>query len=51
VQSGSRAGVPLILELKEQPAHAEPTPPSVALEEVQSTFDRIERELDEIAQG
>jgi sugar phosphate isomerase/epimerase len=48
---GPRAGVPLVLELKEQPAHAEPTPPSVALEEVQSTFDRIEREIDEIAQG
>jgi sugar phosphate isomerase/epimerase len=51
VQPGSRDGVPLVLELKEQPAHAEPTPPSVALEEVQSTFDRIEREFDEIARG
>jgi hypothetical protein len=50
-QPGSRDGVHLVLELKEQPAHAEPTPPSVALEEVQSTFERIERELDEIARG
>ena len=50
-QKNSRTGVPLVLELKEQPAHAEPTPPSVALVEVQRTFDRIERELDEIAQG
>jgi sugar phosphate isomerase/epimerase len=49
--SGAPTGVSLVLELKEQPTHAEPTPPSVALEEVQSTFDQIERELDEIARG
>ena len=47
----SRAGVSLVLELKEQPAHAEPAPPSLALEEAQSAFDQIGRELGEIARG
>jgi sugar phosphate isomerase/epimerase len=42
----SRDDIPLVLELKEQPAHADPAPPSVALEGVRTAFDEIERELE-----
>jgi sugar phosphate isomerase/epimerase len=40
------AGIPLVLELKEQPAQAEPAPPSVALELVRNTFDQIARQAE-----
>jgi sugar phosphate isomerase/epimerase len=36
---------PLVLELKEQPAHAEPAPPSAALEAARSAFERLQVEL------
>jgi hypothetical protein len=36
--------VPLVLELEEQPTHADPTPPTVALEALQQAFDRLEGE-------
>ncbi len=41
----ARGGIPLVLELKEQPVHADPAPESIVLETVRSTFDKIEREL------
>jgi sugar phosphate isomerase/epimerase len=47
----SRDDIPLVLELKEQPAYADPAPPSVALEAVRSTFDKIERELEAVVRG
>ncbi len=40
-------GIPLVLELKEQPAYAEPAPVSVALEMVRGTFEKIERQAEE----
>ncbi len=52
VPTAMRAGqvlsrdIPLVLELKEQPAYADPAPPSLALDAVRSTFDRIESELE-----
>jgi sugar phosphate isomerase/epimerase len=36
--------VPLVLELKEQPAYAEPAPASVTLDAVRKSFDRLEEE-------
>jgi sugar phosphate isomerase/epimerase len=36
----------LVLELKEQPAYAEPAPPSVAIEAARAAFDKIETALD-----
>jgi len=41
------ADLPLVFELKEKPAYAEPAPPSVALDAVRSAFDRVERALSE----
>jgi sugar phosphate isomerase/epimerase len=38
--------VPLVFELKEQPAYAEPTPASVSLDVARKAFDRVEEELD-----
>jgi sugar phosphate isomerase/epimerase len=38
--------VPLVFELKEQPAWAEPTPASVSLGVARKAFDRVEEELD-----
>jgi sugar phosphate isomerase/epimerase len=40
-----KMGVPLVLELKEQPAYADPAPVSVALAAARNTFDKIETEL------
>jgi sugar phosphate isomerase/epimerase len=37
--------LPLVFELKEQPAYAEPAPASVALTAVRKAFDRVERAL------
>lgn len=37
---------PLVLELKEQPAYAEPAPASVALEAARTAFDQLETALD-----
>ena len=37
---------PLVLELKEQPAYAEPAPAAVALEAVRTAFDKLETALD-----
>jgi sugar phosphate isomerase/epimerase len=37
--------VPLVFELKEQPAWAEPAPPSMALAAAQSAFEKIEQAL------
>ena len=37
---------PLVLELKEQPAYAEPAPPTVALEAARAAFDKLETALD-----
>jgi sugar phosphate isomerase/epimerase len=39
------ADLPLVFELKEKPAYAEPAPSSVALTAVRSAFDRVERAL------
>jgi len=39
------ADLPLVFELKEKPAYAEPAPSSVALSAARSAFDRIERAL------
>lgn len=39
----------LVLELKEQPAYAEPTPPSVAIEAARAAFDKLETALDSAA--
>jgi sugar phosphate isomerase/epimerase len=39
------AQLPLVLELKEQPAYAEPSPPAVALDAVRAAFDRVEAQL------
>jgi len=38
--------VPLVFELKEQPAYAEPTPASVSLGVARKAFERVEEELD-----
>jgi len=38
--------IPLVFELKEQPAWAEPTPASVSLDVARKAFDRVEEELD-----
>ncbi|PYU35331.1 MAG: sugar phosphate isomerase/epimerase [Acidobacteria bacterium] len=38
-------GLPLVFELKEQPAYADPAPTSVALSAARAAFDRIERAL------
>ena len=43
----ARNGIPLVLELKEQPAYADPAPASVALEVVRGTFEKIERQAEE----
>jgi sugar phosphate isomerase/epimerase len=40
---------PLVLELKEQPAYADPAPPSVAIEAARAAFDRLESALDSAA--
>jgi len=40
-------GIPLVLELKEQPAYADPAPASVALKVVRGTFEQIERQAEE----
>jgi sugar phosphate isomerase/epimerase len=40
--------LPLVLELKELPAYAEPAPPAVALEAARAAFDRVETELDSL---
>jgi sugar phosphate isomerase/epimerase len=37
---------PLVLELKEQPVHAEPAPAAVALEAARSAFDKLETALE-----
>jgi sugar phosphate isomerase/epimerase len=37
--------LPLVFELKEQPAYADPAPPSVALSAARAAFDRVERAL------
>ena len=37
--------VRLVFELKEQPAYAEPAPPSVSLDVARKAFDRVEEEL------
>lgn len=37
--------LPLVFELKEKPAYADPTPPSVALAAARNAFDRVERAL------
>ena len=37
--------LPLVFELKEKPAYADPAPTSVALSAARSAFDRIERVL------
>ena len=42
---GLAADVPLVLELKEQAAYAEPAPASVALGVVREAFDKIEEEI------
>ena len=39
------ADLPLVFELKEKPAYAEPAPTSIALSAVRSAFDRVERAL------
>lgn len=39
----------LVLELKEQPAYAEPAPPSVAIEAARAAFDKLETALDSAA--
>jgi sugar phosphate isomerase/epimerase len=39
------SALPLVLELKEQPAWADPAPPSVALTAVESAFEKIEQAL------
>lgn len=39
----------LVLELKEQPAYAEPAPPSVAIEAARAAFDKLETALDSTA--
>ncbi len=44
------ANLPLVMELKEKPAYAEPAPASVALGAVRSAFDRLERALSESAE-
>ena len=41
------ANLPLVMELKEKPAYAEPAPASIALSAVRSAFDRVERALSE----
>jgi sugar phosphate isomerase/epimerase len=38
-------GLPLVFEIKEKPAYADPAPASVALSAAQAAFDRIERAL------
>jgi sugar phosphate isomerase/epimerase len=38
-------GLPLVFELKEKPAYAEPSPPSIALSAARTAFDRIEQAL------
>jgi sugar phosphate isomerase/epimerase len=38
-------GLPLVFELKEKPAYADPSPASVALSAARTAFDRIERAL------
>ena len=38
-------GLPLVFELKEQPAYADPAPTSVALSAARAAFDRVERVL------
>jgi sugar phosphate isomerase/epimerase len=37
--------LPLVFELKEKPAYAEPSPPSIALSAARTAFDRIEQAL------
>ncbi len=37
--------IPLVFELKEKPAYADPIPPAVALSAARNAFDRIERAL------
>ena len=49
--AAARAGIPLVLELKEQPAYADPAPASVALDIVRSTFEQIERQAEEAAEA
>lgn len=44
------ANLPLVMELKEKPAYAEPAPASIALGAVRSAFDRLERALSESAE-
>jgi sugar phosphate isomerase/epimerase len=41
----------LVLELKEQPAYAEPAPPSVALDAARAAFDKLEAAIDSAASG
>ena len=38
--------LPLVFELKEQPAYAEPAPATVALAAARTAFDRVEAQLD-----
>jgi sugar phosphate isomerase/epimerase len=45
VQSNGTTHVPLVLELKEQPMHAEPAPAGVGLAQVRGAFDKLEEEL------
>src|ERR1700688_657457 len=45
--AAAAAGIPLVLELKEQPAYADPAPASVALDMVRATFEQIERQAEE----
>ena len=42
----SANSTPLVLELREQPAYAEPAPAAVALEVARTAFDRLESALD-----
>ncbi len=43
-------GIPLVLELKEQPAYADPAPASLALDMVRGIFEQIERQAEEAAE-
>jgi sugar phosphate isomerase/epimerase len=40
------AKLPMVMELKEQPAHAEPAPATVALDVVRAAFERLEAAIE-----
>jgi sugar phosphate isomerase/epimerase len=44
------SGVPLVLELKEQPAWADPTPVAISLEVARGAFEKIEQTLESLAE-